>query len=87
MVELNCSKLNRKSRRGVALPMMALLIAVLRAFAGLVLDGGRLYFEKRKVQAAADAGAFAGAHVIRGRIAIGSTQQQRKIPDLLNLAK
>jgi hypothetical protein len=61
--------------------MMALLIAVLLAFAGLVLDGGRLYFEKRKMQAAADAGAFAGAHEVKrgntGRVDVAAKEDAR----------
>lgn len=81
MGDRNPSRPNRKNRRGIALPMMALLIAVLLAFAGLVLDGGRLYFEKRKMQAAADAGAFAGAHEVKrgntGRVDIASKEDAR----------
>jgi hypothetical protein len=47
--------------------MMAVLFAALLAFMGLVLDGGRIYFEKRRMQFAADAGSYAGAHeVMRG---------------------
>jgi hypothetical protein len=45
--------------------MMAILFAVLLAIAGLVLDGGHIYFEKRHMQAAADAGAYGGAHELR----------------------
>jgi hypothetical protein len=41
--------------------MMAVLIALFLAFGGLVLDGGRIYFEKRRMQAAADAAAYGGA--------------------------
>jgi len=41
--------------------MMAILIALFLAFGGLVLDGGRIYFEKRRLQAAADAAAYGGA--------------------------
>ena len=55
----------RNSRRGIALPMMAILFAVLLAFMGLVLDGGRIYFEKRRMQAAADAGAYGGAQEVK----------------------
>ena len=51
--------------RGVALPMMAILIGVLLAFLGLVLDGGHLYFERRRIQIAADAGAYSGAMELR----------------------
>jgi hypothetical protein len=45
--------------------MMTILFAVLLAFMGLVLDGGRIYFEKRRMQAAADAGAYGGAHELK----------------------
>ena len=55
----------RTDRRGIALPMMAILFVVLLAFMGLVLDGGRIYFEKRRMQFAADAGSYAGAHEVR----------------------
>lgn len=61
-------KLGRfNSRQGIFLVVFAIAIGPLMALAGLVLDGGMLYFEKRRMQAAADAGAFAGAHeVLRG---------------------
>jgi hypothetical protein len=45
--------------------MMAILFAVFLAFCGLVLDGGRIYFEKRRMQAAADAAAYGGALELR----------------------
>lgn len=53
------------SRRGIFLVVFAIAIGPLMALAGLVLDGGMLYFEKRRMQAAADAGAFAGAHEVQ----------------------
>jgi Flp pilus assembly protein TadG len=57
----------RTDRRGIAMPMMAILFGVLLAFLGLVLDGGHIYFEKRRMQFAADAGSYAGAQeVMRG---------------------
>ncbi len=52
----------RNDRRGVALVMTTLMIAGLLAFMGLVFDGGRLYFEKRRMQTGADAGAIGGAY-------------------------
>jgi len=51
----------QRPERGVAIIMMALLLALFLAFAGLVLDGGQMYFEKRRMQAAADAAAYGGA--------------------------
>ena len=51
----------RHRERGMAILMMALLLALFLAFAGLVLDGGHMYFEKRRMQGAADAAAYGGA--------------------------
>ncbi|MDA1312627.1 MAG: pilus assembly protein [Acidobacteria bacterium] len=48
-------------RDGQILVMFAVLAGVLLAFMGLVFDGGRIYYEKIRMQAAADAGALAGA--------------------------
>ena len=57
----------RSQQRGVALPMMAMLLAVFMAFVGLVLDGGRMLLQKRRMQFAADAAAWAGAQeILRG---------------------
>ena len=54
-------------RRGAILMIFALVAAPLLLMTGLVLDGGMLYFQKRRMQAAADAGAWAGAlEVLRG---------------------
>ena len=51
----------RSNRRGIALPLMGLLLAVFCAFMAIILDGGYLYFEKRRMQLAADAGSWDGA--------------------------
>jgi hypothetical protein len=51
--------------------MLAIVVAVLFGFAGLVLDGGRMQFEKRHMQLAADAAAMGGAH----ELVTGSTGQ------------
>ena len=52
----------KSDKRAVMLPMFALMFAAMLAFLGLLFDGGRIYFEKRRMQVAADAGAFGGAH-------------------------
>ena len=44
------------------LPIVALMIVVLIAFAALLLDGGSIISNRRTAQAAADAGALAGAY-------------------------
>jgi Putative Flp pilus-assembly TadE/G-like len=51
----------RNGERGSMLLLGALTIAVLMAFAGLALDATYMYFHKRTMQTAADAGAYAGA--------------------------
>ncbi len=52
-------------RRGAMMPIFAMAFAMLLAFAGLTLDGGNLYYERQRAQAAADAGAYAGALELR----------------------
>ena len=49
------------SKRGAMLPIFAMAFAMLLTFAGLTLDGGNIYYERQRAQAAADAGAYAGA--------------------------
>ena len=57
----------RSGRRGIALPLMGLLLGVFLAFMTIILDGGYLYFEKRRMQLAADAGSWDGAwELLRG---------------------
>jgi len=47
--------------------LFAILLAPLLALVGLTIDGGRIYFEKRRMQAAADGGAFGAAReILRG---------------------
>ena len=49
------------------LMLFAVLLAPLLALVGLTIDGGRIYFEKRRMQAAADGGAFGAAReILRG---------------------
>lgn len=50
-----------RSESGQALVLLAISIVVLLAFAGLAIDGGILYTERRRAQNAADAAAMAGA--------------------------
>ena len=51
----------KSDKRAIMLPMFALMFAAIMAFLGLLFDGGRMYFEKRRMQVAADAGARGGA--------------------------
>ncbi|MGC9395923.1 MAG: pilus assembly protein TadG-related protein [Anaerolineae bacterium] len=50
--------------RGQALLILAFGLLALAAFAGLAIDGGRYYAERRQTQNAADAAALAGAGVL-----------------------
>ena len=51
----------KSDKRAIMLPLFALMFAAMMAFLGLLFDGGRMYFEKRRMQVAADAGARGGA--------------------------
>ena len=53
---------------GVVLMFVAFSMLVMVGMMGLVFDLGQAYFMKRKMQSAADAAAFAGAHVIKSLI-------------------
>lgn len=60
------SKRNKRdSRAGQSMIFLAISVVAMLGFLGLVLDGGRIYFEKRRLQTAADAGAFAAAQELR----------------------
>src|SRR5579863_4233650 len=60
-------KAGRKSRRerGMTLPLVALFIVVLFAFAALAIDLGILYTARTSAQHAADAAALAGAYTFK----------------------
>ena len=69
-------------RRGQMLPLVSVLLVILLAMSGLVLDGGRMYFEKRRMQNAADAGALAGAHELyRGNTDLGADVRPAAVND------
>ncbi len=52
---------NTSSERGQALILIVFAIAALFGIAGLAIDGGNLYGDRRRAQNAADAAALAGA--------------------------
>jgi len=54
----------REEESGQTLVIVALLLVGLVAMLGLVLDGGGMYMQRRRMQNAADAGAIAGAVVL-----------------------
>jgi Flp pilus assembly protein TadG len=65
MIESISKTAKRSSRAGQSMILLAICVVAMLGFLGLVLDGGRIYFEKRRLQAAADAGAFAAAQELR----------------------
>ncbi len=52
----------KHSRKGFVVPYFVIISSLLFGLAGLSMDAGRMYFKKRVLQAAADAGALAGAN-------------------------
>ncbi len=55
----------RNRRAGQTLMLFAVLFVVFAGVLGLVFDGARLMFERRRAQAAADAGAIGGVQELR----------------------
>ena len=52
----------RRNRSGQAIVIMALAMVGICGMLALAIDAGRLYFQRRLMQDAVDAGALAGAH-------------------------
>src|SRR5258708_25193788 len=68
---------NRNGERGVIMILAAATIIVLVAFMGLALDASYMYFHKRAMQTAADAGAYAGAlEKLRGTVDVTAASQK-----------
>jgi hypothetical protein len=55
---------HRRSEAGQVLILVSLAMLGLVATLGLVLDGGNIYLQRRRMQNAADAGALAGARIL-----------------------
>src|SRR5690606_17810195 len=60
-----CNPRRRSPKRGQALVIFVCAFALMAGMLGLVLDGGRVYLEKRRAQAAADAGAAGAVQEMR----------------------
>jgi Flp pilus assembly protein TadG len=59
----------RRRRRGQAIVIMALAMVAICGMLALAIDAGRLYFQRRLMQNAVDAGALAGAQSLVGSVA------------------
>jgi Flp pilus assembly protein TadG len=64
--------------KGILLPLVAVLMIVLLGFMGLAFDASYMYYYKRRVQTAADAGAIAGAQELMRSSASEVTTAARK---------
>jgi Flp pilus assembly protein TadG len=53
-----------RSEQGQSIVLIAVVMVSLLALAGLAIDGGNLFLQRRRVQNAADAGALAGTRVL-----------------------
>lgn len=58
-----------RGRRGQAIVIMALAMVAICGMLALAIDAGRLYFQRRLMQDAVDAGALAGAQDLVGTVA------------------
>ncbi len=58
----------RRRQRGQAIVIMALAMVAICGMLALAIDAGRLYFERRLMQDAVDAGALAGAQDLVGTV-------------------
>src|SRR5258708_24944245 len=68
----------RKFERGQALPLLALALIALGGFAALALDGGNLWTEQRRAQAAADNAVMAAAYQEMSGIGVTATLSARE---------
>src|SRR2546423_15477830 len=59
----------RRQKSGQAIVIMALAMVAICGMLALAIDSGRLYFQRRLMQDAVDAGALAGAQSLVGTVA------------------
>src|ERR1700736_1213575 len=64
----------RRRRRGQAIVIMALAMVAISGMLALAIDAGRLYFQRRLMQDAVDAGALAGAQDLVATVAYPTGQ-------------
>ena len=75
----------RRNAAGQVLVLLALAFPLMLTILGLALDGGRIYFERRHVQIAADAGARSAAlELFRGNTAQTDVDEASASDALLN---
>lgn len=76
----------REVEGGQVLVLVALLLVILLAFAGLAIDGGRQAIERRHIQTAADAGALAACRELTQGGSDAAAAQAARDVALANLA-
>jgi hypothetical protein len=82
---LNHVSSTRKVNGGQAILLFALAFVLMAGVLGLVLDGGRLYYERNRVQMAADSGAIAGVQELRRGYSGASTGFTNRVIDDVEL--
>jgi hypothetical protein len=76
----------RRAERGQALALFVLASTVIFAAAGLVVDGGMAFMNRRDAQNAADLGAMAGTRVIADYYTQDATKHSRDVWDAIDAA-
>jgi Flp pilus assembly protein TadG len=74
-----------RGESGTTLVLVALFVIALFGFAALTIDVGRVYKEKRHMQFATDAGAFAGVNMLNTNFSVG-TPQDHAISEATDIA-
>jgi hypothetical protein len=64
---------HKKDEQGQAIIIVVFAVIVLLAFAGLAIDGGTLYLNRRRMQNAADSGSMAGTRLLAEAVCGDST--------------
>lgn len=66
---MNTRRFSIKSEKGQSIVLVAIVMVGMLVIAGLAIDGGNLFLQRRRVQNAADAGAMAGTRTLARLIA------------------
>jgi hypothetical protein len=64
-----------RAKNGQSIVIVALVLTVLLAFAGLAIDGGNAFLQRRQAQNAADAGSLAGTRVLSELIVVCDNEE------------
>ena len=85
MRTIDQNQYSRARNGGQAVMIFALAVPLIAGVLGLVLDGGRIYYERNRVQMAADSGAIGGVQELRRGYNNNSTGFQTRVVDDVEL--